>query len=105
MVAHSCNSDKLEAEKGRLGVQGQSQLWIKVQASLGLIQPCFENNKNTDSKKKKKNLVASGLQKTTCCYEIPPSVLNHLNTILDAGWEMEASLNACRQRHELRKLS
>lgn len=53
MVAHSCNSDKLEAEKGRLGVQGQSQLWIKVQASLGLIQPCFENNKNTDSKKKK----------------------------------------------------
>lgn len=47
----------LEAEGGRLGVQGQCQLWIKFQASLVLILPCFKNNKNTD----KKNLVASGL--------------------------------------------
>lgn len=52
MVVHSRNSGYLEAEWGRLGVQGQSQLWVRVQASLGLTQPCFKNNKNTDLKKK-----------------------------------------------------
>lgn len=82
MVAHACNWN-LEAEGGRLGVQGQFQLWIKLQASLGLIQFCFKNNKNTDLKKVWWPVV---IENNMLLWS---SVLNHLNTILDAGWEMK----------------